>query len=79
MFLDGVDLLAGDGVPDLDVAAGSAEDHVAVIGRDVGAEDDVEFLADLDDAFTGLHVPGDDVAGLATAAAAADQRVVRSN
>ena len=45
-----------------------------MVGADVGGEDGVGLVADLDDALAGLDVPDDDLARLAAAAAAGEQQ-----
>ena len=62
-------------VVDPDDLAGPAEGDLAVVGADVGRQDDVVFLADLEDARPLLDVPGDRDPGLAAAAAAGQQQV----
>ena len=46
-----------------------------MVGADVGGEDGVVFLADLEDALAGLDVPDDRQARLAAAAAAGEEQV----
>ncbi len=46
-------------VVDADDLAGPAQGDLAVVGADVGGQDDVVFLADLEDARPLLDVPGD--------------------
>ncbi len=71
MFFNRMQFSATDGVENLHVPAGTAEGDVAVIGTDVGGEDDIEFVANFDDAFSGLDVPDDHAARLAAASATA--------
>ena len=73
VLLDGIDLFDFDGVPELDNPSRPAHDGLLEVGGNVRAENDVEFLADLDHPLAGLDVPSDHIPRLAGPASAAEK------
>ena len=73
LFHLGEELAVGRIVNPHDLARAAERDH-PVVGADVGGEDDVVFLADLERPLARLHVPDDGQARLTASAAAGQQQ-----
>ena len=71
VFLDAVELLASNRVPELDVSLGASENGVLEIRGDIGSENNVVLFANFEDSLARLDVPGDDVPGFTGSPASA--------
>ena len=75
VLLDVVEFFAIRGGEDAQHLLRPAQGDHFLIGRDVGGEHDVEFIADFGDALAGLYIPHGDFAQLGSLAAPAEQEL----